>query len=964
MPPDHKSQMVRQVHHSEQGRRITNHKQITNSNNPGIKFTKFVIFILFGICFLKFGASKEVLAYVQPYPIPSPTPIPCGETGNPEFHSLRPYQASPCETTVAPLAKFCGNDLTLQDSITVYYPGSENYLSDPGCVTTGNTVNCTYTVPVSKPITINLSGANLPFMGNTEDVINSQSPTDSLTDADKMNGYVSWYLNGVMNRAENGDSENTATNAANFSGPLNKLLPGAILDAQRIQSIANATGVTGCVKRNAQACTQTVCAANGTSYCCSSSAVCTQLQNSTPTNHDQIVVCADPDNGGLLGGVMDFLQIGRFKAVPCYAGDGSPAKANRVLRLSSWNEVLGFNILANNTVNAWLTGLRLLYPSAATAINNSVGNHWQYARPPLPWDDGTGVPFATEDLYTKAYQEWRGNICAIVPIINKVVCMNNLFVQSYYADFYPYIPLSSTEDKKGAVAIDQVSAAPTQSACGITVTNVTFTNQTPSILFFPHMIEASQEASLLQSTFVASSESQLKTANPTDVSTTACCSTLEVRSNKGDNLFATPLTGTLNYTASFSCQYRLISTGTTGGSTSGTTGGTTGGTNTQACQSCLSQGNTPAECNAVCNTGPSSSSTSSVPTVQTCTKTVSINLTTISGTPDVENVWSETVAGPQSIFKMIFPKTNVANGVGQIIDMPGATNITYTGTGITQQNTDLKFPHIGGISEYFLKGIQTMLRPQGYGMPVTFAPASSTTTATAPTCAPLTLNFPSPSPTPGASGDVCATATKYNIPCCQLQGIMQVETANGTFGMSNETCTVSGKVVANCCLGNNCGPANLSCSQYAALNAGDNLNMCNQNDSAELLSRAMLLSLCQADQNTGKIPAGTCSFNWATSGTYVTQHYNINQICSSSTPNPSSPGNCYTAAAYFYGLGHGCAVDDCSQYRWGAGKGYCDAVAGYCPGGTPLTSSTDNSFCAACAASYPAGQPTPNCPIK
>ncbi len=73
-----------------------------------------------------------------------------------------------------------------------------------------------------------------------------------------------------------------------------------------------------------------------------------------------------------------------------------------------------------------------------------------------------------------------------------------------------------------------------------------------------------------------------------------------------------------------------------------------------------------------------------------------------------------------AIFKRIFPKTNTAGSVGQIMDIAGSTNITYSGTDIEESNTDLKLPHIGGISEYFLKGIQTALRPKGYGETIQF----------------------------------------------------------------------------------------------------------------------------------------------------------------------------------------------------------------------------------------------------
>jgi hypothetical protein len=74
-----------------------------------------------------------------------------------------------------------------------------------------------------------------------------------------------------------------------------------------------------------------------------------------------------------------------------------------------------------------------------------------------------------------------------------------------------------------------------------------------------------------------------------------------------------------------------------------------------------------------------------------------------------------------AIFKRIYPKTNTEGSVGRIMDIPGSTSITYSGGGINTTNADLKIPHIGGVSEYFLKGIQTALRPKGFGDVITFA---------------------------------------------------------------------------------------------------------------------------------------------------------------------------------------------------------------------------------------------------
>jgi hypothetical protein len=747
----------------------------------------------------------------------------CTDLNDPEFNSLRPYPAEPCQTTISDTAKFCGNDLTLHQTVTVPYPGSGV------CTTNNGKVTCKYNQSVDSSVVFNLTGANLPFMGNTENVPNSQTPTGTpLTDAEKMNGYVSWYLNGVMNRAEDGslktsDSKTTDPiitnyNLVNLSGPLNKLLPGAILDAQRIKTIDNAAA---------------------------------------GQNHNQIAVCAQEE----------FLGIwGKTNPRECYDENNTDAKPD-VYKLESWNGDL----------------------SALRAILNIINplDAWNKRTPPLPWN------FESEVLYQKAYSEWRGKSCAIVPIINKIICIDNPLIKNKWADLFPYIPLSSTEDLKGQITVDNASSATSSTVNGVTVSGVTFSGQVPSTLFFPHMKEATELASILQDTFVAESEQGNKAANPTDVSTSSTCNPVEVRSNKGDNLFATQLSGNLHYDVSFSCDFNPA----------------TPTTNQTCVQRCLFQALDPSACNSQCLTAPAA---------QSCTKDVYISLSTTGAIPKANDVWSQTVAGPQSIFKRIFPKTNVAGGVGQIIDIPASTNITYSGSGISSSNTDLKFPHIGGVSEYFLKGIQTMLRPKGYGEPITFKPTVASNT----------------------TGDICAIANKYNIPCCQLKGIISVETG-ATEDTPKTQFVGSGSCNGqpSCCNGNYCGPANISCSQYAGLTNGDNLDMCSYNDSAVLLSRAMLLALCQADHVCN-------SYDWSKWGDYVLQHYTI-------------PDGDYTASAYFYGLVNGCRVTSCSQFRWGAGKGYCDYVKGYCDTGQALESKPDVRFCNQCNIDemIPAGVP-------
>jgi hypothetical protein len=637
------------------------------------KFYFFIFLFFSALCSIYFALRPSVALAQIP-----PAPVSCGSTINPEFHSLRPYQASPCQSTMGPFAKFCGNNLTLHDTIRETYNGNSE-----GCITTTDgKIRCSYSEQVSKPLVIDLSGANLPIMGNTEEVKNSQNSEETLDDAQKVNNYVSWYLNGVNYRAEYGSSKVDANSLVNFSGPINKLMPSIILDAQRIKSIENAG----------------------------------------KENHNQIVVCGENS----LGGFGDIFHVGTVTPKECYKGDNTDAQGS-VFRLKpaggflgaggedGWSGDLSFwNDLLNNIVGK-IVDLMPSIPGLPSnidlkeAIKTSVLNHWNKRVPPLPWEND---PFAkptrqmTALEYRKYYQEWRGKTCVIIPVINWLVCFDNVLVPNKYADLFPYVPLSGTEDLKGGISIDNVSSATNPATAGVTVQNVSFLKQTPATLFFAHMQESDELATLLQTTFVASGEAQV--GSPTSVDSNTSCNTVEVRTNKGDNLFAKQITGDLHYSASFSCDFEPPSIA-------------------NCMSNCIAAGNYTSECASLC-----SSPEATKYSTQTCTKDVYISLSTTSSTPKVDDIWSRLVAGPEAIFKRIFPKLNVEGSLGQIMDIPGSTNITYSGAGISQSQTDLKLPHIGGISEYFLKGIQTMLRPKGYGEQIEFNRALSCKNATLP----------------------------------------------------------------------------------------------------------------------------------------------------------------------------------------------------------------------------------------
>jgi hypothetical protein len=192
----------------------------------------FVVFILF---------IKETDAG----PVPPPY-IPCGSTDVPEFHSLRPYQASPCRDDFDnEMDNYCANDLVTKETIVVRpgdgIPGS--YLSTPynlngrcdGDVTKPP-YTCRFEKESSVSIGVDMTDAELPIMGNTQLVpnqVNRGSPQpEQFSYARRVNEYVSWYLNGATYRADeelmDPDEINlldTSRHIINYSGPIKKLFP-------------------------------------------------------------------------------------------------------------------------------------------------------------------------------------------------------------------------------------------------------------------------------------------------------------------------------------------------------------------------------------------------------------------------------------------------------------------------------------------------------------------------------------------------------------------------------------------------------------------------------------------------------------------------------------------------------------------------------------------------------------------
>lgn len=841
----------------------------------------FKVFVL--VCTMYFVLCTNVNAQIPP------DYIPCNKTADPEFHSLRPYQASPCSSEVVPYASFCGNKLTLKEVVPATYPGGGGI-----CKQESGKVVCKFNIPVPPhKVIIDLTSANLPIMGNTEEVTNYKGEADQLTDAQKVNEYVSWYLNGVINRAEYSPldvSKNCIGETSQRAGMCLNTLPviGTCLSPNPIpllpdipNPLLKADGVNSC--------------GGGTKSCC---------------------VTINP-----LARKVDILD--RDKLIN-YSGPINKLLPQEVQQQYRANTINNAKISRHDQIVGCTYGLPTLFWGQVGAIPgpcyfesgiiNTITellkikvshrlSDWADHMPPVR------SKFDSYAKYYKKYQEWRGKECKEITIPDKFLginipiiggmgvmyCYNDLGSPDFYSNLYQYIPLSSTEDLEGNIKVDSFS-----SASGDSVKNITFNNQTPATLSFSHLEESDQLGSILQDTYVGKGEA--KTGPDVAVEPPSSCTTVDVRSNKGDSLFAKSLSGDLGYTASFTCSFNppscKISPLVGGGEMckSGPGGKCT----------CTSSASMSRKCPSGYTCGQKCSCEEPI---QTCNKTVYIALSTTSKTPKIDDVWSRLVAGPTAIVKRMFPK--LGTQIGTLKDMPGSTSITYSGSGV-QSSGELNLPHVGGISEYFLKGIQTMLRPKGYGEKITFGKVDNGQ-ENLDQCKYTMAQI---------NTAMQQAAKKYQVPESLLRAIFEIEAAEFLLNPDSYICKENAATAA--------GPMQITRGAYQYVTCeneryekdadsnggickseGDKLSRCDINDNFELAARTLLWK-------AGKIAD-----------------------CNATGPMPTDKMSIYNAACKYYGSFAPDALTinyakgiPASERRQNGNMNYCDIVChkmGTCP---------------------------------
>lgn len=636
----------------------------------------------------------------------TPEKVACNTTTNEEFHSLRPYPVSACLEEIEDTALFCGNDLVAKNTLEGFPipvdQGGKCELVDENLSTKeyvdsfipGSYVLCTFEQQdINVGVKIDLSNSDLPIVGNTELVPNEFSSQDDLSRAQAANDYVSWYLNGSrFFRAEEPYPDiSDFDKILSFAGPLRKLLPWRIQIEEQTNQIQQATAST---------------------------------QADAGIRHDQKAVC----------------HIEGYP-YPCMAGELVNKVIDTAGTILSYSPAgLAGNLSAqlfSNLVDD-LTSLRL--------------SEWQSENKLPPHEED----YPTSAQYWAAYKSWRGKFCIVVTVPSSLgginippplagseipICVDDpgdLLKADYWANLFPYVPFSSTEDRVGEAFtigddseepntgyLDSIQIPEGQKGQDVQISGVTFEEtdngdfQLNDRLYFAHMEEDSQLAETLQKTYISGFKQEKEGTRGYSGYTgiqdvgellgdlqqkgIESCEIVDTRTNPGDDLYGEydettnttdnkdTIKGNLQFDATYQCEFSVP---------------------TQKFTDCVEAGGDETACtwDALSEAPP-------------CRQNSLVVMSIFTKTPKVEEVWERLVNGEQSIFKRIFPKPGPGTPVEEIEDIPAVTSANYTTTadqtlagdpltGRPGAAAQLYFPHLGSVQEYFLQGIQKALRPK------------------------------------------------------------------------------------------------------------------------------------------------------------------------------------------------------------------------------------------------------------
>ncbi|GEM_PF-1809942 len=698
-------------------------------------------------------------------PFPPPY-IACDQVyDNMDFHSLRPFQASPCNPEPAVSYAMCANDLIATEKIELTWAGAlpTGISLKEDCEEIAGNMVCQFEVNEREiHVDVDLSTAELPIVGLTQGpyVNNSQyRPFGTLTDAQRMNEYLSWYMNGTVYRAEENrpvyyeeypgkpeeisdeDYETLRQRAGeviNFSGPLNKMLPKDVQTKERLEEIERTEG--GDINQDGE--NKKESDENGPRH--NQIVGCLYKLEGYNSFFDAIATVGDFFNFLNNLGPVDYLVPDSFtkgKDVdanppgPCYP----ELDENGDMEITS-DELDELKVSFGSAID-WLT------PDLKVKVETKRLTDWVGELPPLREN------YENFSDYWMAYKEWRGDFCLSLGFV--YWCFDpggEDLLPKWPGELFYNIPYSSTEDRVGQISMQSAKTQPPSDLRNQTVSFVPDDEDgtNSKSLFFPHMQETAELGALIQSTYVTGIDTELKNKWLVDSNfipqntqsagyNTNFCEPLESRNpNPGDDLFGDypenpHLTGNIVYSGEFTCTFPRQET--TGGSGADYTCSTPGAV---ACRlqpepasdycreftcgddgfwhesggdACVSQGCEP------------------IPSISygNCTVELSTGLSLYTNTPNIEELWERYVNGEMSTFKRIYPKVGEGRPVTEIKDIPADTKISYSSNATETNagdpnrsrpgtNASLYIPHLGSIYDYFLKGIQKALRPKDAGI--------------------------------------------------------------------------------------------------------------------------------------------------------------------------------------------------------------------------------------------------------
>jgi hypothetical protein len=719
------------------------------------KALHFFLFFSFLFCYKSLALNKPVFAQVIPTPEPVPTCSTGGQTD--EWHSLRPYPFDPCNPNAENLAPYCANSIIAWDQISNtynigYYAGTESdpcnpvgkirdcdcggwqddvccnqVLDSSGHWTTG-LLECVYNVSGERHISASFENAELPIMGNTVNVVHNHVGADDagFNDAAKVNEYVSWYLNGVIGRAEypypdltqsgptSMENPNDVDKIINFSGPIKKLLPFSIQNQDRNKQINDLSSNT--------------------------------------VRHNQLVACT---HLGLTQIVLPFIGTVSWPSfatpIECY---GSLFNLANRKNLDEWDGrtppieedpqyLYHDQIEFLKAYTEWrgyiciFLKIPLINRTVFYCFNNPLGEiHW--------WSNlFSYIPFSsTEDRV--------GDVHIKSVIVNESspdFVLKNVTVSENDAELYfPHMQestelaslLQKTYASKDVNLTGQASRVNSSSNPYCDLTEVRSNPGDPiSDPDNPAQLEVdiNYDAEIYCKYYAGTGNfngafcETSTTADPPGIG--GECASIK----KTDNIIRSCI-----YYSKLDCDPNTSNTCYLNSTCQepptdiqnnclNLYGGKCMPLNWHGCifypeeDTPLCSPNSYYGCAnlASCDTNPPYETNPD----QQCTKTLNVNVQPETETPLANEVWSQLVAGPAGVFKKIFPQVGENSPVESSWDMPGSSTYTFectsggacsVGAPSGSRSTDeLYFPHIGGIHEYFLRAIQTALRPKGFG---------------------------------------------------------------------------------------------------------------------------------------------------------------------------------------------------------------------------------------------------------